>query len=175
MTKAPRHHAGFALVAIVVIGIQFHQEYYSIERSSVRPSWLEQLKEILYSANPDADITSYTGRGVQLLLVSNKAMPTSKLLTYVQHQRDEWAADNEKITDEQLLHLNYLERVDKEESITAPIDDSNTLDQSEDDSTVLLEAHGPMKGISLPGLPFISAEQLVHLSFLEIEQRKRSI
>ena len=132
MTKAPRHHAGFALVAIVVIGIQFHQEYYSTDR----PSWLEQLKEILYSASPDADITSYTGRGVQLLLISNEAMPTSKLLTYVQHQRDEWAADNEKITDEQLLHLNYLERVDKEQSITTPIDDPNTLGQSEDDSTI---------------------------------------
>ena len=133
MTKAPRYHAGFTLVAIVVLGIQIHQEYYSIKRTPIRPSWTEQLKKILFSALPDEGKLSYNGRGVQHLLTSNK-VSTSTI--DVQYHRDEWTADHEKITDEQLLHLNYLERVDKEQSITTPIDDPNTLGQSEDDSTI---------------------------------------
>ena len=178
MTKKPSFQAGFILAAMVVIAFRAHHEFYSNQRYTYRSGLLGYLRETLFSARPYSEQLSYNGEGVQLLLINNKTemfMFTTEGPKHVNYFIQREKPDGEKITEEQNLHLNYLETEDKIRAIKQPIDDPNSSVQTDEISPASSSLEEASPSMQHRALPLISEEQLVQLAFFEIEERKRAI
>lgn len=138
MTKAFAITGMFTLLAVLVIGFPGHCEQYSDERIPVRSSWFYGLQGIMCSTRPEADMKAYAGREAKFWLLDNQTetfILTSKGPKNIDHFDQHARVDQEKLTDEQLLHLNYLE----DDYIIRTMDSPITFELSEEDSPVFID------------------------------------
>ena len=170
MAKTPLVQVGMVLIAVVVITLNIRDEYES--RLNNHRSWISELREMIHPTHSDVSMVQsfhpVFGKDDADTMTWSIEPKSAGYVRYF------GKSEPEGITEEQRLHLTYLEIEDKERSIKFPIDILKNDSMPDDELNIATNHQEIQKSTTIEFQPKLSEEHLMHLAFLEMEKKKRA-